>query len=73
MPIIQGSEFSATNAPYVGVLPRPHVTALGGETYKYASRGGSRISKKQKQKQKEKQRTRRAKQNRRSRRTRYNR
>jgi hypothetical protein len=69
MPIIQGSEFSATNAPYVGVLPRPHVTALGGETYKYASRGGSRISKKQKQKQ----RTRRAKQNRRSRRTRYNR
>jgi len=69
MPIIQGSEFSATNSPYVGVLPRPHVTALGGETYKYASRGGSRISKKQK----EKQRTRRAKQNRRSRKTRYNR
>ena len=67
MPIIQGSEFSNTNGPYVGVLPTPHVTALTGETYKYASRGGRRISKKQKQ------RTKRAKQNGRSRRTRYNR
>lgn len=67
MPIIQGSEFSNTNGPYIGVLPSPLVTAITGETYKYASRGGSRISKKQKQ------RTKRVKQNRRSRRTRYNR
>jgi len=29
----------------VGVIPKPYVTALGGETYKYESTGGARKKK----------------------------
>ena len=29
----------------VGVIPKPYVTALGGETYKYESTGGGRKKK----------------------------
>jgi len=69
MPIIQVGEFSPVNAPSEGVIPRPYVSSLGGESYKYTSKGGRRlrISKKQQR------RTKKAKQNRRSRRTRSNR
>jgi len=69
MPIIQLGEFSPISAPYAGVIPQPYVSSLGGESYKYASKGGrkSRLSKKQQK------RTKKAKQNRRSRRTRSNR
>jgi hypothetical protein len=69
MPILQVGEYSPINAPSVGVIPQPHVSALGGESYKYVAKGGrkSRLSKKQQR------RTKKAKQNRRSRRTRSNR
>ena len=69
MPSIQLGEFSPISAPYAGVIPQPYVSSLGGESYKYASKGGrkSRLSKKQQK------RTKKAKQNRRSRRTRSNR
>lgn len=67
MPIIQVGEFSPINAPSEGVIPQPYVSSLGGESYKYASKGGRRVGKKQQR------RTKKAKQNRRSRRTRSNR
>lgn len=67
MPLIQSSDFSPVSSPYVGVIPQPYVTSMGGETYKYASKGGRRISKKQQR------RTKKAKKNRRARRTRSNR
>jgi len=69
MPLISTTEFSPVNAPYTGVIPQPHATTLGGESYKYVYKGGrkSRLSKKQQR------RTKKAKQNRRSRRTRSNR
>jgi len=67
MTLISTSDFSPVNAPSVGVIPQPHVTALSGNTYLYESRGGRRRSKKQLR------RTKKAKKNRRSRRTRSNR
>ena len=67
MPVIQSGEYSPANAPYDGVIPQPHVAALGGESYKYATKGGKKHTKKQQK------RTKKAKQNRRSRRTRSNR
>ena len=67
MPSIQTSEFSCMNSPYSGVIPQPHTSSLGGETYKYASKGGRRKDKIQLK------RTKKAKQNKRSRRTRHNR
>lgn len=41
--------YSPEEGPYLGVIPKEYVTALGGETYKYASPmsgGGSRRCKK---------------------------
>jgi hypothetical protein len=67
MPIIQAGEYSPVNAPYTGVIPEPHVTSLEGESYRYTSKGGRRLSKKQQR------RTKKAKKNKRSRRTRSNR
>ena len=66
MPLISAAEFSPVNAPSDGVIPKPYVSSLGGETYKYESAyvGGKR---------KQKRRTRKAKKNRRSRKTRNNR
>ena len=32
----------------IGVIPKPYVTALGGETYKYESTGGARKKKSRK-------------------------
>lgn len=71
MPVIQSGEYSPENTPYEGVIPQPHVSALGGESYKYAAKGGKKHTKKQNKKQQK--RTKKAKQNRRSRRTRSNR
>jgi len=68
MPLIQMSEFSSTNTPSVGVLPQPYVSSLGGYTYKYESKGGKRKSKRN-----HKKLTKKARKNRVSRRTRYNR
>jgi hypothetical protein len=69
MPLISTTDFSPVNAPYTGVIPQPHATTLGGETYKYASLVGGRrrLSKKHMRL------TKKAKKNRRSRRTRSNR
>ena len=68
MTLISTTDFSPVSAPYAGVLPQPHATTLGGETYKYASKvGGRRFSKKHRRL------TKKAKKNRRSRRTRCNR
>ena len=69
MPLISTTEFSPINTPYAGVIPQPHATTLGGETYKYASIGGGRRRKSKEQLR----RTKKAKKNRRSRRTRCNR
>jgi hypothetical protein len=71
MSLIQTSAFSPANAPYAGVLPQPHVSSLGGNTYKYESKGGRRKSKRNHKKYAK--HTKKAKQNRVSRRTRYNR
>lgn len=69
MPLISTSDFSPANAPYEGVIPQPHVASLGGESYKYVSKVGGRrrLSKKHRRL------TKKAKKNRRSRRTRSNR
>jgi len=38
--------YSPDEGPYLGVIPKEYVTALGGETYKYASpmSGGAKKS-----------------------------
>jgi hypothetical protein len=71
MPLIQASQFSCANSPYAGVIPQPYVSSLGGESYKYASKGGRRGKRYNSKKQQ--RLTKKAKQNRRSRRTRSNR
>lgn len=37
--------YSPEEGPYLGVIPKEYVAALGGETYKYASSGGKPRSK----------------------------
>jgi hypothetical protein len=66
MPLISTTEFSPISAPYEGVIPQPHATNLGGETYKYASKVGGR----RQHSKKHRRLTKKAKKNRRSRRTR---
>ena len=67
MTLIQVSDYSPINTPSSGVIPQPYANYLAGDTAKYESKGGKRMSKKQQRRSKK------AKKNKRSRKTRSSR